>query len=129
MPRAKSTTLTDAELLIMDALWSLGEGSVKDVGEYLAGQDKDLAYNTVLTMLRILNQKGYLDYRKEGRAHIYIPLIDRSEARTGVLRHLLNRFFNGSPSLLIQNLLADETLSEDELRKLKADLASRREEQ
>lgn len=129
MPRAKSTTLTDAELLIMDALWFLGEGSVKDVGEYLAGQDKDLAYNTVLTMLRILNQKGYLDYRKEGRAHIYIPLIDRSEARTGVLRHLLNRFFNGSPSLLIQNLLADETLSEDELRKLKADLASRREEQ
>ena len=123
MPRKKSKTLTEAELRIMEALWSLGEGSVKEVTDTMPPDDA-VAYNTVLTMLRILKQKGYVDYHKRGRAFIYYPLIDRGQARTNVVRYLVSRFFNDSPSLLVQNLLENEDLDPTELARLKNALES-----
>jgi predicted transcriptional regulator len=118
MARKKSPTLTEAEHRIMAVIWELGEASVKDVADRLA-ETKDLAYNTVSTMLKILLDKGYVDYRKEGRAFIYRPLVDRRQARAKAVKHLLNRFFNNSPDLLIQNLLEDEQISTGELEELK----------
>lgn len=117
MPRRKSKTLTEGELRIMEAIWSLGKGSVKEVTQKLA-DDQPVAYNTVLTMLRILHQKGYVDYEKQGRAFIYYPLVDQEEARTSVVRYLLNKFFDNSPTLLVQNLL-DQPLDQKEMEQLK----------
>ncbi len=118
MARKKSKTLTEAEHRIMEVLWRNGSGSVKEVTEALC-RDQALAYNTVLTMLRILKDKGYVAYRKQGRAFIYTPLVDKNEARGKVLKYLLGQFFNNSPSLLIQNLLEDEKMDAIELKRLK----------
>lgn len=119
MPRKKSQTLTDSELRIMDVLWDKGQGSVKDVTEILAVSDQPVAYNTVLTMLRILHEKGYVNYFKEGRAFIYEPLLAREQASAKAARHLLRRFFDGSPSLLVQNLMEREEIPPEEMARLK----------
>ena len=123
MARKKSKTLTEGELRIMDVLWNLKQASVKQVTETLAEQDEPVAYNTVLTMLRILKKKGYAAYRKEGRAFIYSPLVGRDQARNSVVRYLVRQFFNNSPELLVQNLLEDESLDQAELERLKAMIA------
>jgi len=117
MARRKSKTLTEGELRIMEAVWELGRGSVKEVTQKL-DEDQPIAYNTVLTMLRILHQKGYVDYEKQGRAFIYYPLVNQHQARNNVVRYLLNKFFDNSPSLLVQNLL-DQPLDEAEMAQLK----------
>ena len=127
MPRRKSPTLTEAELRIMEALWTLGHGSVRQVTGVISG-DQPVAYNTVLTMLRILKNKGYVSYHKQGRAFIYKPLVDRGEARAGVLRYLLRRFFDDSPLLLVQNLLENEKIEPDELERLKQKIAEKNQE-
>lgn len=120
MARRKSKTLTEGELRIMEAVWELGKGSVKEVTQKLA-EDQPIAYNTVLTMLRILNQKGYVDYEKQGRAFIYYPLVNQKQARNNVVRYLLTKFFDNSPSLLVQNLL-DQPLDEEEMARLKSQI-------
>lgn len=122
MARKKSATLTDAELRIMDVLWDKGEATVKDVTEALS-ESQGVAYNTVLTVLRILNNKGYVEYRKEGRAFVYSPLVNRKQERRAVLQHLLDRFFNNSPALLVQNLIEDESLDAEDLARLKKRIA------
>lgn len=119
MPRPKSPTLTEGELRLMQILWDLGSGTVGDVAAALPRR-KGLAYNTVLTTLRILEAKGYVMRRKDGRAHVYSPLVDRTAARKSALRHLVSRFFEDSPELLVLNLLDDERLDADELTRLKA---------
>jgi len=119
LARKKSSTLTEAELRIMDVLWEKGRASVKDVTEALATGEQPLAYNTVLTMLRILHQKKYANYLKEGRAFIYEPLVGKEQARQNVVSYLLNRFFDNSPSLLVQNLLDSEAVDASELEQLK----------
>lgn len=118
MARKKSKTLTEAELKIMEVLWENGPGSVRDVTRALSRHQAP-AYNTVLTMLRILKEKGYVAYHKQGRAFIFTPLVGKSEARSSVLKYLLGQFFNNSPSLLIQNLLEDEKIDQQELKRLK----------
>ncbi len=128
MPRKKSPTLTDSELRIMNVLWSLERGSVRDVTEALASEPQPLAYNTVLTMLRILHQKGYVAYEKQGRAFIYTALIGRDQARTSVVDYLISRFFDNSPSLLVQNLLEREEIGGEELKQLEQRIAKSREE-
>ena len=128
MPRKKSKTLTDGELRIMEVLWACGTASVKDVTERLAETDQPVAYNTVLTMLRILAQKGYVDHHKQGRAFIYQPVVNRAQARKRVLDDLLGRFFNNSPALLVQNLLDREDVDADELARLKRRIAQSQEE-
>lgn len=117
MARRKSKTLTEGELRIMEVIWEMGQGSVKEVTQKLE-EDQPIAYNTVLTMLRILHQKGYVDYQKEGRAFIYFPVVNQEEARTSVLHYLLNKFFDNKPSLLVQNLL-DQPLEKEEIEQLK----------
>lgn len=118
MPRPKSPTLTDGELRLMRVLWEKGEATVGDVVTALKDRPKP-AYNTVLTLLRILEKKGYVTHRKDGRAFIFLPLIDQSDARRSALKTLVNRFFEGSPRLLILNLLDDDQLSPDALQQLK----------
>jgi BlaI family transcriptional regulator, penicillinase repressor len=117
MPRPKSTTLTDGELRLMRVLWEKGEASVGDVVNALEGPKP--AYNTVLTFLRILEKKGYITHRKNGRAFIFMALVDRSDASRSALKTLMNRFFDGSPRLLVLNLLDDEQLSPEALKQLK----------
>ena len=106
MPRTKTKTLTEAELRLMDVLWSRGPSTVADVAEALVSPK--LAYNSVLTTLRILEQKGFVSRARRGRAHVYEPVVKKRDARRQAIRHLLERFFNDSPELLMQNLLEDE---------------------
>lgn len=117
MPRKKSTTLTDAEHRIMEILWARGESTVADVADELSGQGGS-AYSTVLTMMRILHEKGYLHCRKIGRAFAYRARVDRQVAASNAVQQLLGKFFEGSPRQLILSFLKDEKLSPDELEAL-----------
>jgi predicted transcriptional regulator len=115
--RRKSPTLTEVELELMDVLWQKGEASVGDIVEALP--EERLAYSSVLTVMRILEQKGYVNHEKEGRAFIYRPLVDREQARKNVVGYMLRRFFDNSPELLVVNLLENESLSQGEIDRLK----------
>jgi predicted transcriptional regulator len=117
MARKQSPTLTEAELPIMDILWEKGSAVVTDVVGALA--NAAVAYNTVLTTLRILERKGYVRHTKEGRAFVYHPVVERGEASRTAVRNLMKRFFQDSPELLILNVLEDEQLDEGELGRLK----------
>jgi predicted transcriptional regulator len=83
-------------------------------------KDRPVAYNTVLTLMRILERKGYVQHTKDGRAFVYKPVVDRGEASRTAVRQLLNRFFNNSPELLMLNLLQDDTIDEREIERLRA---------
>ena len=120
MARKKSVALTDAEADVMAVLWRLRRASVGDV---VAGIKKTRAvtYTTVQTMLRILETKGYVTHHKVARAFVYEPVIDERQARRRALRHLVRRLFEGSPSLLVLNVLEDEEIDpaeREQLRKL-----------
>ncbi|HUE24030.1 MAG TPA: BlaI/MecI/CopY family transcriptional regulator [Bryobacteraceae bacterium] len=117
MARKQSPTLTEAELPIMEILWLKGSAVVTDVVGALS--NSVVAYNTVLTTLRILERKGYVRHTKEGRAFVYHPVVERGEASRKAVRNLLKRFFQDSPELLILNVLEDEQLDESELKRLK----------
>ena len=116
MARKKSPNLTEAELRLMDVLWEKGAATVGEVAEALP-PDLDLAYNTVLTTMRILEDKGYVRHTKskEGRAFLYHPVVGQKEASRSAVRRLLTRFFRDSQEELVLNLLEDEELSEQEL--------------
>jgi predicted transcriptional regulator len=118
VPRKKSLHLTDAELRLMDVLWAKGKATVSDVVEGLP-EDIPLAYSTVLTTLRILENKGYIRHTKEGRAFVYQPVVDREEAREGAVKHLLRRFFENSPELLMLNLIESTKIDAKELQRLR----------
>ena len=118
MPRPKSLTMTDGELRLMRVLWEKGHATVGEVVDAVATRPKP-AYNTVLTLLRIMEKKGYVTHRKEGRAFIFVPNVARADASRSALRSLLNRFFDGSPKLLMLNLLEDTQLSPEALKQLK----------
>ena len=118
MARRKSVALTDGELRLMRVLWDRGRATVGETVDDLTGPRKP-AYNTVLTLLRILEQKGYVRHEKAGRAFVYEPLIDRSQARRSAVRHLLSRFFDDSPAALVLNLLEQDRIDETELRRLR----------
>lgn len=118
MPRPKSLTMTDGELRLMQVLWDRGEATVGEVVEALKTRPKP-AYNTVLTLLRIMEKKGYVSHRKDGRAFIFLPKVARADASRNALHTLVNRFFEGSPRLLMLNLLEDAQLSSEALKQLK----------
>jgi predicted transcriptional regulator len=118
MARKKSGTLTDAEHRIMEVVWDRGTATVADVAEALAGKD-GTAYTTILTMMRILQVKGYLSCRKQGRAHVYAPKVDRDTAARKAVRQLLSKFFAGSPGELVLSFLREEELTPEELDELK----------
>ena len=118
MPPKQSPTLTEAELRLMDVLWLKGAATVQQVLDWLPDKPA-LAYNSVLTTVRILEKKGYLKHVKNGRAHIYEPLIGRQEARRSEIRHLVGRFFRDSHEALVLNILEDNELEYAELKRLR----------
>lgn len=124
MPRKKSLNLTGAELRLMDIVWEKGAATVGEVAEALTGEPV-LAYNTVLTTLRILEEKGYLRHTKsrEGRAFVYRAVVGRKQASRNALRQVVRGFFSNSPELLVLHLLDDGDLSPQELRKIRNLLA------
>ncbi len=117
MARKKSNQLTDVEQRILEVLWKEGEASVKDIAQALS-EEKQTAYTTAQTMCKILEEKGYAEYRKEGRAFIYRAKISQKEARQGALTSLLNRFFGSSPELLAQHLMEESNINLDDLQSL-----------
>src|SRR5688572_22174504 len=117
MARPRSTTLTEGEQRIMEVLWKLGEGSVQDVTDALADREP-IAYTTALTMLRILHEKNYVEYRKEGKAHVFVPTVTRDAARSTALRQLMRRFFDNSPEELAQHLIRETDIDLHELDRL-----------
>jgi len=118
MPPRRSNTLTEAELRLMKILWRRGESAVTDLVAALP-DGEPLAYNSVLTTIRILEQKGYVTHRQEGRAFVYSPCIAENEASLSEVRNVLNRFFGNSRERLVLSLLGDEDISAEELQKLK----------
>jgi len=115
---SKSATLTDAELRLMDVLWQIGPATVQSVLESLPAKPA-LAYNSVLTTIRILEQKGYVEHFKEGRAHVYKPVVDRKQAQRTEIHHLVGRFFQNSHEELVLNLLEEQNIDEEELKRLR----------
>ena len=113
------TTFTDRELDIMTVLWQHGTATAAEVREALEDAGVELAYNTVLTILRILQDKGHVNYEVEGRAHRYRPLVQRVEASRSAVRHLLDCLFNRSPDLLLTHLVRDEALDRATLERLR----------
>jgi BlaI family penicillinase repressor len=107
-----NVVFTDRELDVMSVLWENGPSTVADVKDRLTDP---LAYTTVLTVLRILEEKGHVAHEEEGRAFRYRALVGRSEARVSALERLRRTLFDGSAELLVSHLVADRTLSEDEL--------------
>ena len=123
MPPKKSNTLTEAELRLMKILWRRGDSAVTDLVAAMPDGEA-LAYNSVLTTIRILEQKGYVEHRQIGRAFVYRPCIAEYEASRSEVRHVLNRFFGNSRERLLLSLLGDEELSPAELQRLKEAIAA-----
>jgi predicted transcriptional regulator len=109
-------SFTDRELDVMSVLWQLGSATVRQVQEAL---EPDLAYTTVLTILRVLEGKGHVRHEPDGRAHRYIPTVARDEAGASALQRLVSKVFSGSPEALLTQLVADEGLSEEDLLRLR----------
>jgi predicted transcriptional regulator len=123
MPRTKSITLTEAELRLMKLLWQRGESAVSDLVQAVSG-DTPLAYTSVLTIVRILEKKGYVRHRQEGRAFLYSACIAEHEASRSEVKHVLKRFFGNSRERLLLSLLRDEDITAEELRRLKEAIAN-----
>ena len=117
MARRQSPALTDAEARVMEVLWQRHTATVAEVVAALVKHP--VTYSTVQTILRILEAKGYVTHAKVERAFVYRPLVDQAQARRRALRHLARRLFDGSPSLLVSNVLEDETIDPAELKRLK----------
>ena len=109
-------TFTDRELDVMAVLWSRGSATVAEVRERLPD---DLAYTTVLSVLRTLEEKGHVGHRGEGKAHRYFPLVERRVAGRSALARLIDTVFNGSPELLLTQLVSDRDLSDEQIKKLR----------
>lgn len=110
--------LTDTELELMTILWKRGEGSVADVLESLP-KERDLAYTSVSTILRILEQKKIVITRKEGRGHIYIPALGKTDYEAKTVKHMVNRVFDGAPTALVRQLVSSMPLDARQIEELK----------
>lgn len=102
----------------MDVLWVKGSGTVQQVLDSITVKPV-LAYNSILTTIRILEKKGYVRHSKDGRAHVYSPLIGRQEATRSEIRHLVGRFFKNSHEQLVLNVLEDRGVEPDDLKRLR----------
>ena len=118
----KEVVFTERELDVMAVLWDNCSATVADVRERLVD---DLAYTTVLTILRTLEDKGYVAHRPEGRAYRYHPLVDREAAQVSHLNRLTQKLFAGSTERLLTHLVAERGMSEEELERLRALLNQR----
>ncbi len=122
MPPKRSNTLTEAELRIMRILWARGESLVSDLVAAMP-DEAPLAYTSVLTTVRILEQKGYVEHRQEGRAFLYKPCVAEHEASRSEVNHMLHRFFGNSRERLLLTLLGEGDMTPDELQRLKNAIA------
>lgn len=118
MPPRQSETLTVAELRIMNVLWLKGSGTVQSILDALP-EKPALAYNSVLTTIRVLERKGYIAHSKDGRAHVYVPVVGRKEATRTEISHLVSRFFKDSHEQLVLNILEDRGIDRKELSRLR----------
>ncbi len=118
MPRKKSSTLTEAELRIMEILWTRPRATVAEVTAALP--PPPIAYNSVLTTMRILEQKGYVDHEEDGRAYVYRPLVGREDAAQSAVGQVLSKFFGNRSSALALRLIETERPSDEELSRLRA---------
>lgn len=117
-----SLRLSDRELDVMAVLWARGSGTVAEVREALPDP---LAYTTVLTVLRTLEEKGFVGHEEEGKAHRYLPLVARERAGRSALTRMVDKLFNGSPELLLTQLVSDRKLSPQDIRRLRKILDQR----
>jgi BlaI family transcriptional regulator, penicillinase repressor len=124
MARPKNLTLTNAEHRIMEVIWARGSATVAEVVDALKGRD---AYTTILTLMRILKAKGYLASRKEGRAFVFVPRVDRATVARKAVHQLLTKFFAGSPSELVLTFLRQEELTPEQLDVIKQTIAETKE--
>jgi predicted transcriptional regulator len=116
---ASGKLLTEVELELMGILWRIGQGTVRDVMAALPKQ-RDLAYTSVSTVLRILEQKGFVRVLSaSGRSHVYAPTVAKPQYESRNLRHLVGRLFEGNPASLVRRLVDTTPLSEDDLRDLR----------
>ncbi len=122
MPPRRSNTLTEAELRLMRLLWQRGESSVSELVAAMP-EDAPLAYTSVLTTIRILETKGYVKHRQEGRAFLYTPCVAEEDASRNEIRNVMGRFFGDSRERLLLALLGEEDVSARELDRLKAAIA------
>jgi len=122
LPPKRSNTLTEAELRLMRLLWARGESAVADLVQALP-EDTPLAYTSVLTTIRILEQKRYVRHRKEGRAFLYSPCVAENEARRSEIQHVLQRFFENSRERMVLSLLSDAQATPEELERMKKAIA------
>lgn len=118
MPPRQSEVLTEAELRIMNVLWAKGSGTVQQVLDSIE-QKPVLAYNSILTTIRVLERKGYLKHLKDGRAHVYMPVVGQKEATRSEIRNLVGRFFQNSHEQLVLNVLEDSGIGPDEIARLR----------
>jgi predicted transcriptional regulator len=118
VPRGRSLALTDGEMRLMQVLWKKGRATVGDVWQALPGSRKP-AYNSVQTLLRILEEKGYVRHEKEGRAFVYVPAVAKAEVRDTAISRLVGQFFDGKAGLLALNLVERGDVDEQELTRLK----------
>ncbi|MGA8539246.1 MAG: BlaI/MecI/CopY family transcriptional regulator [Terriglobales bacterium] len=118
MPPRQSETLTEAELRIMNVLWAKGSGTVQQVLDSIT-EKPPLAYNSVLTTIRVLEKKGYLEHLKDGRAHVFTPVVAKKDATRSEIRHLVSRFFKDSHEQLVLNLLEDQGIEPEEIGRLR----------
>lgn len=114
----KEKLLTQTELELIHILWKLEEGTVNDVIENLP-KNRDLAYTSVSTILRILEQKKVLKTRKEGRGHVYIPTITKQQYEARTIKDVVERVFDGTPIALAKQLISSTKMSKAELNELK----------
>jgi predicted transcriptional regulator len=122
MPPKRSNTLTEAELRLMKLLWARGESAISDLVAAMP-QGETLAYTSVLTTVRILEQKGYVRHRQQGRAFLYSTRVEEREAGKSEIRQMMQRFFGNSRERLLLSLLGDDEIDADELRRLKEAIA------
>jgi len=128
MPPKRSNTLTEAELRLMKILWRRGESAVSDLVSDVS-DTTPLAYTSVLTIIRILEKKGYVSHRQEGRAFLYSPCVAEHDAGRSEVRQVLQRFFGNSRERLLLSLLGDDEIGPEELRRLKETIANTPEEE
>jgi predicted transcriptional regulator len=118
LARSTSVNLTEAELRIMNVLWEKGSATVHEVLDALPAKPA-LAYNSVLTIVRILEKKGYVKHVKDKRSHVFTPRVDRKDATRSEVRHLVSRFFGNSHELLVLNVLEETSMDAEELARVR----------
>ena len=122
MPRKPSETFTDKELEIMQIVWELGEATTRQIQERLSGMRH---YNSVLTIVRVLEKKGHLTHREDKKTYIYRATESRETSRSSVLGYLVKQVFGGSASSLVLNLVETGDLTSKDIEEIRKQIAAR----